>query len=468
MIIGYLPILDHLIPGVAAHNDRELFERLGLATKRFNNWDEIAEALKTGEIDSAFLLFPLALKLFREGLASKVLLLGHREGQSLVVRNEVKTISDLRDKTIFVPHQYSTHYILLQKVLAEEGLSMKDVKLEIGHGEITATVEKFKEGKIDGVIIAEPISTEIIKTGKAHTLVLSNDIEEHHADCIFIARQDLIDVSREAISAVIDSFVRAGGFINAYPRQASEIGSEFLGWPKDLLLEALTHDKGHILFWDLLPRLEDFENLQKIAVHDLKLWDDEIDLSNFIYPEFAQTAYRDWVIDVRKQAKDRGAARMLPGNFSDSIVLLENTINENLPVFGIKYIHSGQKYPVKVKRELIPEDISALLRHLRSNNEIVFETSKENTKGIYFFNNRDITEPDQVFFQLTQEGVEQCMKALSFGKTNGYKIEKLSVNNLISNEPILFATENGNIWGRLNYDIFRFLGLLLSHFSKIE
>ena len=112
--IGYLPLTDHLLMLAA---EREKLPHVTLEPVKFSSWPEITEALKAGKIDGAFLLTPMGLTLRQKGIPLKVVLLGHRNGSVITVKNtgEINRIEDLRGKTIAVPSPFSTHNILLKR-----------------------------------------------------------------------------------------------------------------------------------------------------------------------------------------------------------------------------------------------------------------------------------------------------------------------------------------------------------------
>lgn len=64
--IGHFPIIDHLILGIAQKNDGGYFGHFNLRTKIFRNWAKMIDNLNSKKIDGAFLLFPLAIELFRK------------------------------------------------------------------------------------------------------------------------------------------------------------------------------------------------------------------------------------------------------------------------------------------------------------------------------------------------------------------------------------------------------------------
>jgi NitT/TauT family transport system substrate-binding protein len=152
--------------------------------------------------------------------------------------------------------------------------------------------EMLARGSIQAFIAAEPWATIAKNMGVGKMMTVSHDVKSHHVCCVLVLRDEIVNGRPEACQELIDSLVRSGMFINAYPRQVAEIGEIFLKSPKKIIVESLTHDRGHILLWDLLPRIEDFEELQDVAVDEMHLWKKKLDLKKFICADFADNAYR--------------------------------------------------------------------------------------------------------------------------------------------------------------------------------
>lgn len=154
--IGYLPLSDHLLM-IAA--EREQFRTVGIKPVKFSSWPEIAEALKSGAIDGAFLLTPIALTLRQKGVPIKAVLLGHRNGSAITVRNNIgiNRIEDLKGKIIAVPSPFSTHNILLRKALTEKRMDpARDLKIiDMAPPEM---LNALATGRIHGYIVAEPFA----------------------------------------------------------------------------------------------------------------------------------------------------------------------------------------------------------------------------------------------------------------------------------------------------------------------
>jgi NitT/TauT family transport system substrate-binding protein len=127
--IGHLPITDHLTVIARA---RITHPRTELQIVKFSGWPEVAEALRSGQIDGAYLLAPLGVRLRQQGAPIKTVLLGHRNGSMVIVKNspDIRQVSDLRGRTIAIPSRFSTHNILIRKLLREHKIDPeRDVKL---------------------------------------------------------------------------------------------------------------------------------------------------------------------------------------------------------------------------------------------------------------------------------------------------------------------------------------------------
>jgi NitT/TauT family transport system substrate-binding protein len=464
--IGHIPILDHLALPVADYNEGKYFENFNLQLKRVLSMGAAAEIFEKGEVDGVFILFPLGLDILRRHNNGKVVLLGHREGQALAVEHSIHQLADLAGKTVFVPHVYSTHHILLHTALKQIGLQLgSDVLANTHYDSIFKVAELLSSGAVQGVMSAEPVPTSIQRDGKGKILVLSGNIKTHHADCVLIVRNNIIQQHPEAVQELIDSLVKAGMFINAYPHQAAEIGEKYLGWPKKILLEALTHDKGHIVYWDLLPRLEDFEELQRTAVQDMHLWDTEVDLSQYIDASFAQRAYREWTLETRKEIKDKGEARTLPGSFKESVVRLSAIVGRTLQVCGMRRIVPGGSYPEGVLRGAgIPVDISALLAECAAGREVVVETEEHGTKGYAFLAPGHGPEPQRVVVVLTEKEVDVLSQALHFGLAT--PVEFTTTPVLADMRPCVYMLYSDGIVCSIDYRVWVILPFLLSAFRN--
>ena len=462
--IGHFPAIDHLTLGVALHNDADM----DVSSKLYTSWPSIADGLVSGEVDGAYLLFPLAFDLFKKGLKAKLLILGHREGQVLVARKGIAKMEDLKGKTVFVPDIHSTHHILLHIAFGKVGLTLDDVEVRTGFTHPRDMDDMLERGEIDAFVAAEPMGSEAERRDIGTILKLSHDVSPHHADCARTVRDDAIENNREGVANLVENLVKAGLFINAYPRQAAEIGEDFLGWKKKILLRSLTHNKAHILFWDLLPRVEDFEEMQRIAVEEMHLWDKGIDVKEFIDSSFAQEAYREWVVDTRRSVKDKGEERTLPVGFEEAAKRFAAFFRGATSVAGLKRSGAGEKYPNGVERiERMPGNTADFLEDVFLGKSYVASADSAKIKGLAFVQPELIPEPDRVLFRLSEDEALKALQALHWGdritEVQEYNEDTAERQLFSFAENISVVKKGEDVYFSVDFTVFRFLVLLLHH-----
>jgi NitT/TauT family transport system substrate-binding protein len=287
--LGYLPITDHLT--VISHAQTK-YQKLNLEPVKFSSWPELAEALKAGKIEAAFALTPISLTLKQKGVPIKGVLLGHRNGSAITVRvgNEINTIADLKGKTIAVPSKFSTHNILLRKILSEQGIDAnKDLKIiDMAPPEM---VQAIASQQIGGFIVAEPFGgqAELQKVGKV--LMLSKDIWPNHICCMLNVREDIIAKNAEAVQELVDSIVAAGQFIEGNRPQAADLSTEYLGQKPEVILHVLTNPKDRVTYDNLLPTMEDLKATQDYMLK-FGIAQQAVELSAYLDDSFARKAYK--------------------------------------------------------------------------------------------------------------------------------------------------------------------------------
>ncbi|MBE9562928.1 MAG: ABC transporter substrate-binding protein, partial [Proteobacteria bacterium] len=190
--VGYLPILDHLTLLVSHAKDNDSFKQINITPRMFKAWRSMAGALKAGVIDSAFILSPLAMDLFNQGVNIKTILLAHRDGSAITIKNgsNINKSNDLQGKIIAIPDRKSTHTALLDQYLRQSDLSLQDVITRV-----IAPPNMLKAmslGKIDAFIVAEPFGTKAQSKNIGKILVLTKDIIDNHVECIVIVNNDFL------------------------------------------------------------------------------------------------------------------------------------------------------------------------------------------------------------------------------------------------------------------------------------
>ena len=112
----------------ANKNGGPLFE---FEYSKYNGWPEIKESLMTGRIQAAYMLAPLVMDLADKKIPVKIVSLGHRSGAVIMVRSDspYKKFKDLAGKRIAIPSRFAVDFLFLRKMLAQEGMTPKEVEI---------------------------------------------------------------------------------------------------------------------------------------------------------------------------------------------------------------------------------------------------------------------------------------------------------------------------------------------------
>jgi NitT/TauT family transport system substrate-binding protein len=283
--LGYLPITDHLTI-IAAKRAR--FQALNLEPVKFGSWPELAEALKAGSLEAAFALTPISLTLRQKGVPIRIVLLGHRNGSVLLAANDIGSVAELRGKTIAIPSRFSTHNLLLRRILSRDGLDGdRDTRLvEMPPPEM---VQALARGAIAAFIVAEPFGAQAELRKVGHVLALSKDVWPNHICCALNAREDLIGRNALAVQELVSALMDAGQFATGHPSDAAELSKPYLGQDPSVILHAMTKPPGRVTYDNLVPTLADLRATQDDMLK-YKLATAKVDLAQFLDDRFARTA----------------------------------------------------------------------------------------------------------------------------------------------------------------------------------
>src|SRR5690242_2633720 len=129
--VAGLPVTCNLtlpIACVARNLDRTV-TRANFEYKRYNGWPEVKESLISGKVHAAYMLAPLVMDLVSKDVPVKIVSIGHRSGAVIMVRTDspYRKFKDLAGKRVAIPSRFAVDFLFLRKMLAQEGMSPKDL-----------------------------------------------------------------------------------------------------------------------------------------------------------------------------------------------------------------------------------------------------------------------------------------------------------------------------------------------------
>ncbi|WP_301859644.1 ABC transporter substrate-binding protein [uncultured Megasphaera sp.] len=205
--IAYLPITH----SISLFKTKELLESQGkvhVELVKYGGWSELMDALNTGRVDGAAVLIEMAMKSREQGLPLQLVALGHHDGNVVITSNAITEPSQLRGKTFAIPSPQSSHNILVQQLLANNGLTPDDVTIvEMAPAEMPAAL---KSGQIDGYCVAEPFGAKAVEAGIGHVFATSQDLWKDSICCGLVFNTEATAQKQEAVQAFEKAFREAG------------------------------------------------------------------------------------------------------------------------------------------------------------------------------------------------------------------------------------------------------------------
>src|ERR1700739_2590570 len=119
IVVAYVPVTCQLTCPVTDYISKYSQSGEIFLPRLFQGFPEIKEALISNKVQAAFIVAPLAIALAAQGVPTKIVYLGPPYGSGVVVRKEgpVKTVPDLRGRTIAIPSRFSDERLLLFRAM---------------------------------------------------------------------------------------------------------------------------------------------------------------------------------------------------------------------------------------------------------------------------------------------------------------------------------------------------------------
>ncbi len=228
--IAYLPI-THSLAVLEEAEELADNDQVKVELVKYGSWPELLDALNSGQVDGASVLIELAMKSKAEGVGIKAVALGHKDGNVIIVSNEVKDGADLKGRTIAIPHRQSSHNILVNDALAKNGLTIDDINVvELAPTEMPSALAA---GTIDGYCVAEPFGAMGVSIGAGKVLYTSEELWEDSVCCALVLTDDFIDNHPDTAKAFLEGYKIAGNNLDA--KTARSVAQKYLNQKEDVL-----------------------------------------------------------------------------------------------------------------------------------------------------------------------------------------------------------------------------------------
>ena len=269
MRIGFLPVTCHLTCPVTHFINREMDGESTFDPLKFNGWPELKEAFLSGHTKATFILAPMAIALREQGIPIKIVYLGHRDGTALMVGkdSDIRSIADLRGKTVAVPNRYSNQRLLIFRALNNAGMSIDDIKLiEMPPPDMPAALYSKA---VDAVTSGEPFMGQCELDGFGRVLYQTKDIWPNFISCVLAVHEDEIRDNPERVQTLVNGIANSGMWLedgmDKRMAAAKFVSKQYYNQNPRLLEFVLSKPPDRVKYDNLALQKENFEEIAALG-----------------------------------------------------------------------------------------------------------------------------------------------------------------------------------------------------------
>jgi len=277
LVVGGLPVTCNLtLPVACAAKDAsnatgKSSNAFQFEYSKYSGFPELKESLMAGRIQAAYILAPMVMDLNDSKIPVKVVSLGHRSGAVIMVRTDsgYQRFKDLAGKRIAVPSRFAVDVLFLRKMLAEEGMDLKDVQIiEMPPPDMPAALYAKA---VDAYCTGEPFGAVAQIPGYATPLRMTRDEWPNYICCVLAVREELIQTNRPVVQELVN-YVQASGVWMDQQREnrkkAVAIAStkKYFNQDPDLLQYVMDNPGDRVTYGDLRMIQAEFDELMQLSI----------------------------------------------------------------------------------------------------------------------------------------------------------------------------------------------------------
>jgi NitT/TauT family transport system substrate-binding protein len=163
-------------------------------------------------------------------------------GDGMVAKKEIKTIKDLKGKTVAAQLGAGASYFWLNYVLAQNGMKLADLKaIDMKAGDAGSA---FVAGKVDAAVTWEPWLSKAKETPFGHVLLSSDKTPGIIVDSLAF-KPDFLKKRGAEVKKIVAGWYEAVKFATDNPKEADAIMAKFTGQKP----EEFTKEKTGVRFY---------------------------------------------------------------------------------------------------------------------------------------------------------------------------------------------------------------------------
>ena len=263
--VGFLPVTCHLTCPVTDYATRTSGSTR-FESQRFTDFPTVVESIKSGRLDATFMIAPLAMKLREQGVPVKICYLGHRDGPTVIVRKDLpaQSLKDLKGKTFAIPSKYSNQYLVILKLMEDQGVKPEEIKfVELPPPDMPGALASKA---IDAYFVGEPHAAKAELDGSGRVLYHAKDIWPHFISCVLVVTEKLIKEKPEIVRDLVRGIAESGEWAETHRIEAAKVVSPYFRQDEKVVRYVLTQPPDRVSYRMLTPTDEDLQKIYDMAI----------------------------------------------------------------------------------------------------------------------------------------------------------------------------------------------------------
>ncbi len=299
LTVGYLPVTCHLTCPVTDFASKTTHTNTNFNSRLFPDFPTVVSALEAKQVQAAFMIVPLAMKLREQGVPVKICYLGHRDGSEIVVakNGRVRSLPDLKGKKVAIPSPFSNQNFVIHKLMADYGMKPDDIHFIVLPPPDMPT--SLAAGAIDGYFVGEPFCAKAELDGYGRVLYYARDIWPNFISCALVVHEDLIKENPEIVQDLVRGIAESGAWAETHRAEAAKLASPYYRQDERVLRYVLMADPHRVSYVRLTPTDEDLQQIRDMGL-EMGLLHKRVPMSELIDRDFVPRVIRPAPIDASK------------------------------------------------------------------------------------------------------------------------------------------------------------------------
>ena len=258
----------------------------------------VVETVKSGRLDATFMIAPLAMKMREQGVPVRIAYLGHRDGSTVIVRKDLpaKSLKDLAGKVFAIPNKYSNQYLVIRKLMKDEGVDPATVRfVELPPPDMPGALASKA---IDAYFVGEPHAARAELNGSGRVLYYAKDIWPHFISCVLVVTDKLIAERPAVVRDLVRGIAESGEWAETHRVEAAKVVSPYFRQDESLVRFVLTQPPDRVSYRMLTPGDDEMQRIADMAL-EAGLLERRLDVKGLVDREFIPTAIVPARIEVR-------------------------------------------------------------------------------------------------------------------------------------------------------------------------